>query len=65
MPVKVVGRKQINRVIQGTVSVSDLRKMLELRDDQYVPLVNGTPATDDDSVTDTDDVVFLEVFSGG
>lgn len=65
MAVKVVGRNSTNTAIEGRKSLGELRKVLNLREDQYVSLVNGDPATEDEFVTDNDDVVFLEVFSGG
>lgn len=65
MAVKVVGRDQIVRDIEGNLKIGALRESMKLREDQYLSLVNGSPATDDDIVSENDEVVFLEVFSGG
>ncbi len=65
MPVKVVGRDSMKKEIESSMSLGELRKSLKLREDQYVSLLNGSPATDESIVTDSDEVVFLEVFSGG
>ncbi|AKA48075.1 hypothetical protein IX51_02020 [uncultured archaeon] len=65
MPVKVVGREQVRKNIDGNVKVGALRESMKLREDQYISLVNGSPATDEETVSESDEVVFLEVFSGG
>ena len=65
MPVKVVGRESIEKELEGTLRLKSVRESLKLREDQYISLVNGVPATDDIAVSNNDEVVFLEVFSGG
>lgn len=65
MLVKVVGREQIERDINEDLSVKDVIRMMKIREDHYVTLLNGSPAADDDVAGVNDELVFLEVFSGG
>ncbi len=55
----------MEKELEGALRLKSLRESLKLREDQYISLVNGVPATDDITVSDKDEVVFLEVFSGG
>ncbi len=65
MVLRVVGRKAIQKELDRSISLGELRKSLDLHEDQYISLLNGNPATDDEIATENDEVVFLEVFSGG
>mgnify|MGYP001626367924 FL=1 len=56
-------RKEIE--IDSSRRVSDLISDLGLNEDEYVVIVNGSPVLSDHIVNKEDDVVILEVFSGG
>ncbi|BAB59258.1 hypothetical protein [Thermoplasma volcanium GSS1] len=51
--------------IDREMSVGDILKDLGLPEEEYVVIVNGKPVLADHTVKKDDDVVILEVFSGG
>lgn len=63
--ISVVGRNNLKREIAKPSTIKDIREELDLDSEQYLSLKNGNPATDDEKVELDDEVVFLEVFSGG
>lgn len=63
--IKVVGREKYTRELESRTSLRDLISELGLNENHFVMLVNGNPATSDEEVGKDDDVVFLEIFSGG
>ena len=47
------------------MKVKDIMEQLRLSDERFVSLLNGTPVTGDETVNPEDDLVFVEIFSGG
>ncbi|MGC8609304.1 MAG: MoaD/ThiS family protein [Thermoplasmata archaeon] len=63
--IKVSGEKKIEMKIDRNMKISEIEKQLGISDDSYMVVVNGKPCMNDEEISDKDDVVFLEVFSGG
>ncbi|WP_297027191.1 MoaD/ThiS family protein [Thermoplasma sp.] len=63
--IKVRGHIRKEMSIDSDTRVSDLMAGLGLNENEYVVIVNGSPALGDHLVKKDDDVVILEVFSGG
>lgn len=63
--IKVVGRAGFEHRIVSPEKVEDLLKELGLREQSYVCIRNGTPVTRFDTVEPGDEVIFMEIFSGG
>ncbi|KQB35865.1 MULTISPECIES: MoaD/ThiS family protein [Acidiplasma] len=63
--IRVIGRNKIEESISSPCVVRELYSMFKINPDEYVVLVNGDPVTDDEIIKPDDNVVLLEVFSGG
>ncbi len=63
--IRVTGEKKIEKNIDRNMKISEIEKELGISDDSYMVVVNGKPCMNDEEVSASDDVVFLEVFSGG
>ena len=58
-------RKKETFPITGPATIGAVVKELKLRESSYITLKNGIPATSDEPVSVNDEIVFMEVFSGG
>jgi sulfur carrier protein ThiS len=63
--IRIVGKTSVNRDIMAPTTISSVVSELGLNVNSYVILLNGNPATSDEIAAPQDDLVFLEVFSGG
>ena len=63
--IKIIGRNKKEFTIEKKERIVDLYSKLGLSENEYVVIVNGDPATDDDFISPEDHATFLEVFSGG
>ncbi len=63
--IKIIGRNKMEFTIEKKEKIGDLYNKLNLSENEYVVIVNGDPATDDDFINPEDNATFLEVFSGG
>lgn len=63
--IKVVGRTGFEHSISEPVTVEALLKDLGLKEQSYVCIRNDAPVTRFDTISPEDDVVFMEIFSGG
>lgn len=63
--IRVVGKTSVNRDIRTPTTISSVVSELGLNVNSYVILLNGNPATSDEIASPHDELVFLEVFSGG
>ena len=63
--IKVVGREGVRNIDLQSGTVEDALKMLKFGHEKYVYLKNGVPVTADATFGPGDEMVFLEVFSGG
>ncbi len=63
--IKIIGRNKKEFTIEKKERIVDLYSKLGLSENEYVVIVNGDPATDDDFISPEDNATFLEVFSGG
>ncbi|MHB1709096.1 MAG: MoaD/ThiS family protein [Thermoplasmataceae archaeon] len=63
--IRIVGRKREMIPITGQATVGAVVKELKLQENSYIALKNGLPVTSDEPVSVNDEIVFMEVFSGG
>lgn len=49
----------------GKRTVKEIMDSMSLRADHFVTLLNGSPVAEDETAQDMDELVFLEIFSGG
>ena len=63
--IRIVGRKRETFPITGPATIGAVVKELKLHESSYITLKNGIPATSDEPVSVNDEIVFMEVFSGG
>ncbi|MEM0156195.1 MAG: MoaD/ThiS family protein [Thermoplasmataceae archaeon] len=63
--IRIVGRNRETYPIQGQTTVGELASQLRITESAYITLKNGVPVTSDEPVSTEDDIVFMEVFSGG
>jgi sulfur carrier protein ThiS len=65
MMIRIVGKNSVKRDLEKSTPISMVVSDLGLNVNSYVILLNGNPATTDEIAAPQDDLVFLEVFSGG
>ncbi len=65
MSVRIVGRSKYETTIEKPCTVEELLRKLNLREEGYICLRNGVPVTRMDTISQTDDVTLMEIFSGG
>ncbi|MHB1440111.1 MAG: ubiquitin family protein [Cuniculiplasma sp.] len=63
--IRVVGRVSKTEKIDGKHSVAEIMDTYGISDERFIYLVNGTPVTKDFVVSPDEDLLFLEIFSGG
>ncbi|EQD39351.1 hypothetical protein B1A_16892 [mine drainage metagenome] len=63
--IRIIGRKSDKRDLKESSRLSDIMQTMLISNERFIALINGSPATSDDIVSPDDDLVFLEVFSGG
>ncbi|MFG1518880.1 MAG: MoaD/ThiS family protein [Thermoplasmataceae archaeon] len=63
--IKIVGRNGTEIRSSTGKTVGEVASSLGLRAEKFVFIKNGMPCTSDKEVSESDDLVFLEVFSGG
>lgn len=63
--IKVVGRAGFEHRITGPEKVEDVIRSLGLKETRYVCIRNGSPVTRFDTIEPQDEVIFMEIFSGG
>lgn len=65
MAVRIVGRRKYETVLEESCTVEELLRKLNLREEGYICLRNGIPVTRLDTISQSDDVTLMEIFSGG
>jgi sulfur carrier protein ThiS len=63
--IRIVGRVSKNEMLDKASSVKEVMDQLMISDERFIYLVNGTPVTKDKIVNPDEDLLFLEIFSGG
>lgn len=63
--IRIVSRAGFEYRITGEKKVEDLFRELDLKEQGYVCLRNNVPVTRFDTVGPDDDVILMEIFSGG
>lgn len=63
--IRIIGRIGFQKELTEEVTVEELLKELGLKEQSFVCVRNGTPVTRFDTLKPSDEVNFLEIFSGG
>ena len=63
--IRIIGRKRETFPITGQATIGAVVKELRLQESSYITLKNGLLVTSDEPVSVNDEIVFMEVFSGG
>ena len=63
--IKVKGRTSLTDSIDSSMTVDAIMKKMKLSGERYISILNGMPVTGDHVVNPSDELLFLEVFSGG
>jgi sulfur carrier protein ThiS len=63
--IRFVGRSRKTFPIKEQTTVGELASQLQITESAYITLKNGIPVTSDEPVSTDDEIVFMEVFSGG
>ncbi|MCL4320720.1 MoaD/ThiS family protein [Cuniculiplasma divulgatum] len=63
--IRIVGRQSRSEKLEQSCSVGEVMERLGISDERFVYLLNGTPVTRDVIVSPDQDLLFLEIFSGG
>ncbi|MHB1492855.1 MAG: ubiquitin family protein [Thermoplasmataceae archaeon] len=63
--IKIIGRKSDQATIKEPLALLNIMQSMSISRERFIALLNGAPATSDDIVKPDDDLVFLEIFSGG
>ncbi|MCL5731197.1 MAG: hypothetical protein M1605_03655 [Candidatus Thermoplasmatota archaeon] len=63
--IRIIGRETRNLASEREIEIGEIARQYGLTQERYVAVLNGKPATWDRIAGKDDDLVFLEVFSGG
>ncbi len=63
--IRIIGRKGFQSELSVEKTVEDVMRELGLKEQSFVCVRNGSPVTRFDTLKPSDDVTFLEIFSGG
>ena len=63
--IRIIGRKGFQSELSMEKTVEDIMRELDLKEQSFVCVRNGSPVTRFDMLKPSDDVTFLEIFSGG
>ena len=63
--IRIIGRKGFQSELSVEKAVEDVMRELGLKEQSFVCVRNGSPVTRFDMLKPSDDVTFLEIFSGG
>ena len=63
--IQLIGRNKKEINIEKPEKVGSIFKNLNITDDEYVAILNGNPALNNDLVNPEDELTILEIFSGG
>ncbi len=63
--IEIIGRKKEKISIEKPAKLSEIYSSMEINEDGFVAILNGTPATSDQIINPDDNLVLLEIFSGG
>ena len=63
--IRIIGRKGFQSELSVEKTVEAVMRELGLKEQGFVCVRNGSPVTRFDTLKPSDDVTFLEIFSGG
>ncbi|AAT43122.1 MoaD/ThiS family protein [Picrophilus oshimae] len=63
--IRIKGSENKTIEMDHELTINDIIKQYKIDAERYAIILNGSPATEDENVRPEDDLLFLEVFSGG
>ncbi len=63
--IRVKGRTSLTDSIEASMTIDAIMEKMKLSGERFISILNGVPATGDRIVNPSDDLLFLEIFSGG
>lgn len=63
--IEIIGKEKRKIHIEESKKLRDIYSVFNIDEDGFVAILNGNPATSDAIVNPEDNLVFLEIFSGG
>ncbi|WP_337860699.1 MoaD/ThiS family protein [Ferroplasma sp.] len=63
--IEIIGREKQKIQLEKSEKLHDIYRIININEEGFVAILNGTPATSDAVVNPGDNLVFLEIFSGG
>ncbi|MCL4357047.1 MAG: hypothetical protein M1460_04190 [Candidatus Thermoplasmatota archaeon] len=63
--IKIKGRTSLTNSIETSMTVDAVMEKMKLSGERYISILNGIPVTGDRIVNPSDELLFLEIFSGG
>ena len=63
--IKIKGRTSLTNSVETSMTVDAIMEKMKLSGERYISILNGIPVTGDHIVNPSDELLFLEIFSGG
>ena len=63
--IKIKGRASLTNSIEVSMTVDAIMEKMKLSGERYISILNGIPVTGEHIVNPSDELLFLEIFSGG
>ncbi len=63
--IEIIGHEKKNIKIKVSKKLQSIYSEFSIDENSYIAVLNGNPATSDDIINPDDNLVLLEVFSGG
>ena len=63
--IKIKGRTSLTNSVETSMTVDAIMEKMKLSGERYISILNGIPVTGDRIVNPSDELLFLEIFSGG
>jgi sulfur carrier protein ThiS len=63
--IEIIGKEKRKITLEKPAKLFDIYNSTGLDEDGFVAILNGNPATSDTVINPEDNLIFLEIFSGG
>jgi sulfur carrier protein ThiS len=63
--IEIIGKNKQKITLEKPEKLKDIYGLVNIDEEGFVAILNGNPATSDVVVNPEDNLIFLEIFSGG